>query len=193
MSVFKDILIDDIPEEGLELTCSEAEAWFHDILVDALGNAFGEGDKARGVVRISRFEGNVNVDGEVELLAHPACDRCLEPYAVDKKIKFHTVLAPLYENRRHQKREDDVELELVKEDLEFQFYEGDRFDLAEVIREQIVLDEPMKHLCREGECKGLCQRCGKNLNDGACGCDDETANSAFAALKGIRVLSKLKD
>lgn len=192
MSRFKDILIEDIPEKGLSLEASEGDAWFRDVIVDALGESFAEGDVAKAHVSITRFEGNVNVDGEVAFSAHPSCDRCLEPYLVDKKLKFHTVLAPLYESARHQAKEEDADVELVKEDLEFQFYEGDRFDLAEVIREQIVLDEPMKHVCRE-ECQGLCQSCGKNLNLGPCGCGEESVHSAFAALKGIRVSSKLKD
>jgi uncharacterized protein len=37
------------------------------------------------------------------------------------------------------------------------------------VREEIILEHPIRILCRE-DCRGLCPKCGKNLNNGACGC-----------------------
>ncbi|MBN2831038.1 MAG: DUF177 domain-containing protein [Candidatus Omnitrophica bacterium] len=37
------------------------------------------------------------------------------------------------------------------------------------IREEIILDYPIKPLCKP-DCKGLCQKCGENLNEGGCNC-----------------------
>lgn len=42
-------------------------------------------------------------------------------------------------------------------------------DVDPDIREEIILDYPMKPLCSNA-CKGLCSRCGKNLNEGGCSC-----------------------
>ncbi len=42
-------------------------------------------------------------------------------------------------------------------------------DLDPDIREEIILDYPIKPLCEPG-CRGLCPRCGKNLNEGKCNC-----------------------
>lgn len=42
-------------------------------------------------------------------------------------------------------------------------------DLNPDIRDEIILDYPMRPLCSI-DCKGLCQRCGKNLNEGKCNC-----------------------
>jgi uncharacterized protein len=186
----KEILIDDIPEEGLDLEASEADPWFNEIVKDALGDAF-DGDTASVKVRIDRVGGNVNLDGAVELTSHPTCDRCCTRYEFRESFPLHAVLAPLYENRRQKELAGQEEIGLVKEDLDFQFYEGDRFDLGEVIREQMVLDEPMKHLCSE-DCKGLCQKCGKNLNEGTCGCAEERAGGGFAVLKDISVNPQTK-
>ena len=94
------------------------------------------------------------------------CDRCLQTFQQREDADLHTYLAPLHERKKKTLRDVD---DLVQEDMEFSFYEGDRVDLSEILREQLELHEPMKHLCRE-ECLGLCQRCGKNLNDGPCGC-----------------------
>ena len=49
------------------------------------------------------------------------------------------------------------------------YYDGDRLDLGEVVREQVLLALPLKPLCRE-DCRGLCPRCGQNRNLGPCGC-----------------------
>ena len=42
-------------------------------------------------------------------------------------------------------------------------------DVTPDIRQEILLEYPMKPLCKE-DCRGLCSRCGANLNEGACGC-----------------------
>ncbi|OGX26980.1 MAG: hypothetical protein A3J51_06270 [Omnitrophica WOR_2 bacterium RIFCSPHIGHO2_02_FULL_45_21] len=42
-------------------------------------------------------------------------------------------------------------------------------DLSEDIRQEIILDYPLKPLCKSS-CKGLCVKCGKNLNEGDCKC-----------------------
>ncbi|MBS6941064.1 MAG: DUF177 domain-containing protein, partial [Slackia piriformis] len=52
----------------------------------------------------------------------------------------------------------------------------------------ILVDVPLVPLCAD-DCKGICPRCGKNLNEGACACVAENEavgkNNPFAALKGI--------
>jgi uncharacterized protein len=42
-------------------------------------------------------------------------------------------------------------------------------DLDQDIKEEIFLDYPIKPLCKP-DCKGLCPKCGKNLNEGGCSC-----------------------
>lgn len=42
-------------------------------------------------------------------------------------------------------------------------------DLNPEIREEVILDYPIKPLCRP-DCLGLCSKCGKNLNEGKCAC-----------------------
>jgi len=44
-------------------------------------------------------------------------------------------------------------------------------DLTDDIRQQIVMEYPMKPLCRE-DCKGVCPQCGQNLNEGTCSCKE---------------------
>ncbi len=54
-------------------------------------------------------------------------------------------------------------------------------DLTEGIREDIMLRLPLKNLCSE-DCKGLCPMCGKDLNEGPCGCEPVRPPSAFDEL-----------
>ena len=42
-------------------------------------------------------------------------------------------------------------------------------DLGPDIREEVILEYPIKPLCKE-DCQGLCQKCGKNKNEGGCNC-----------------------
>ena len=44
-----------------------------------------------------------------------------------------------------------------------------KLDVDEFVYSEVILDLPSKHLCRE-DCKGICLNCGKNLNNGPCGC-----------------------
>lgn len=61
------------------------------------------------------------------------------------------------------------ELDFKKEfDLNYEVGGKTVIDLTDNIRQEIILDYPLKMVCRE-DCKGLCQVCGKNLNEGECG------------------------
>lgn len=57
-----------------------------------------------------------------------------------------------------------------KLNLNYSLDKSERFiELDPDIREEIMVDYPMKPLCKS-DCKGLCQKCGKNLNEGGCSC-----------------------
>jgi len=64
------------------------------------------------------------------------------------------------------------------------FYEEPHLDLAELAAEQFGLAVPMKPLCAE-TCRGICPRCGANLNQGACPCPLQT-DDRLAVLKVFR-------
>src|SRR5215213_1677197 len=83
----------------------------------------------------------------------------------------------------HTYRAENVELQA--EDLILSAYEGDAVDLDELVREQILLALPSRHLCRE-DCKGLCQKCGANLNDAPCSCEQGEVDPRWAALADLK-------
>jgi len=187
-----ELYIYDIPEAGLDLSFDVVrDTWLKRVIVEALGDAFSADDTATLELRLERMDEDIEIRGELALTSHPQCDRCVELYREEIRLPIHTHLSPLYENERQREREagEGVDVELVKEDLEFSYYEGDRLHLDEIIAEQTVLALPMQHLCDEA-CKGLCQRCGKNLNLGACGCRQEATDARWDALKDLKIAQK---
>ena len=80
------------------------------------------------------------------------CDRCLADLELEMDIDENYYLFP--ENT------PDVDY----------FYSGDEIELDDFIRETIVMNMPGKVLCSE-DCKGLCSKCGADLNLGDCGCE----------------------
>jgi uncharacterized protein len=181
-----EIFIDDIPEEGLTVDASEGEPWLARVIEESFGSFFVKGDHAALSLKLFTFEGHVTIEGTLRMSSHPQCDRCLASYQDASEVRLYRVLAPLYQSRREEERMAVADRDLVKEDLDFGYYEGDRFDLDDVVREQIVLAKPMKHLCRD-DCCGLCPRCGRDLNAGACACPPEEHHGPFDALRDLKL------
>jgi uncharacterized protein len=111
------------------------------------------------------------MSGKVTTILHGPCDRCARD--VDKPVEFplHAILADQLAN-------DDGE-----EDPWLFLTEGDCADLDDIVTTTFVLSMDSKFLCQE-DCKGLCCRCGKNLNDGPCDCRAE-ADPRLAVLQQL--------
>ena len=109
--------------------------------------------------------------GSIDTVLHCVCDRCATPF--DRP--FHQdVEAVLVQELMHAQNEDDRTF-LLK---------GDAADLDEIITTAFVLNMESKFLCSP-DCKGLCARCGKDLNDGPCACPPPPADDAWTALDGL--------
>ena len=78
-------------------------------------------------------------------------------------------------------KENFVSIESDVEDESYT-YEGKYVEIDKALKDNIVLNLPMKQLCKK-ECKGLCPKCGKNLNETACDCKEDDINLKMEALK----------
>ncbi|MBM4129290.1 MAG: DUF177 domain-containing protein, partial [Nitrospira sp.] len=78
----------------------------------------------------------------------------------------------------------EEEHELRSEELDMGFYSGGGLDLLDLIKEQVMLNLPMKTLCAE-LCKGICPQCGADLNTGTCECEAKTIDPRLAVLKNL--------
>ncbi len=87
------------------------------------------------------------------------CDRCLKEFKNHRETSYkaYNFKDPSFYD------EDSVD--------EYFEIKNDSIDLSEIIISQVITSIPGKNLCSE-DCKGLCPHCGKNLNDGDCGCWD---------------------
>ena len=117
--------------------------------------------------------------GLITTTAQMPCSRCLVAYDLPIQHKFtlrfsNQIPADLHIN-------DDDQIELTADQIGLIYFEGEQIDLQEPIQEQVVLSLPFKPLCSDN-CKGLCQRCGADLNVKNCACDKERSNSPFSVL-----------
>src|SRR5262245_8438797 len=128
----------------------------------------------RLAAHVERVDGNtVHVRGRMKAPLTLECARCLEPFPLVVDQSLDLFFLP-HEADRPDEEEDEVELS--DRDMVVAYYEGDRLDLGETVREQLFLTVPMRSLCRD-DCKGRCHTCGANLNAGACGCPPEAAQT----------------
>lgn len=86
------------------------------------------------------------------------CDRCGKAFSQDKEVPYSCMLAQELQD------EDNDEIVLL---------EQDKVDVGELARTAFILGMDTKTLCSE-DCKGLCPRCGADLNLGPCSCGKET-------------------
>jgi uncharacterized protein len=127
---------------------------------------------------IQRADRKILLDGRVQGRIRVRCDRCLKPFEREADSRFRAFLMLPRELGA------EAEVELGDEDLEVEFTPGEEIDVPELVREQLLLDQPMKNLCKEG-CKGLCAGCGADLNEGACDCASDRGHPAFRKLREL--------
>lgn len=123
----------------------------------------------------------VHVRGRLTAQIGLSCGRCLDAFALPIDQELDLFYLPHHAGQQ----EEEEEVELSDRDVVVAYYEGDRLDLGDVIREQLFLAAPLSRLCRE-DCRGLCPRCGANRNQTECACPPvvEESLSPFAVLKG---------
>jgi len=69
----------------------------------------------------------------------------------------------------------------INSEKEFWDFSDKTIDLKPAVVADILLNMPMRAVCSD-DCKGLCPKCGHNLNEGECGCDREYRNPQFEKL-----------
>lgn len=108
-----------------------------------------------------------------------SCARCLAPVSgsfslnLEKTVATKELLGDLPEDRL-----DD-----------YQIIEDGFLDMDEQLLDQLELEFPARFLCKD-DCKGLCQRCGKNLNEGKCSCPEKEMDPRLAPLQ--KILEQMK-
>lgn len=107
--------------------------------------------------KVGNKTGIVELEATADFALELNCDRCAKPITVPVKTEINHTLVT------HLNDETNDELLLIS-DL--------RFDLDEVVTEDVFLNLPAKFLCKS-DCKGMCFKCGKDLNSGSCSCEKD--------------------
>jgi uncharacterized protein len=157
------IRLREIPPEGRDHVFPLDPAWF----AESMRDMEGAWAQASGEVpaNFSRTGSEVLARGEVRARFSVPCARCLEPASVEVRAPFATTFVP----------SGAGEAKGAGDDPDLATYDGDEIDLQELVRQQVVLGVPISTLCRP-DCKGLCPQCGKELNQGPCGCPPPTGS-----------------
>ncbi len=121
----------------------------------------------------------LELEARGEITVSIPCSRCLEEVSVDIPLQI--------------KRKLDMKLsdeERVNDLDESSYLTGMDLDVDRLVFLEVLMSWPLKVLCKD-DCKGICSQCGKNLNDGPCGCVEEPKDPRMAAISDI--FSKFKE
>jgi len=115
-------------------------------------------------LRVRPRAGSVIVEGSVAATVRMACSRCADEFDQPVGSAFYAEFRPRPESF-------DKEAVVHDEDFAASYLDAgqEELDLREVAREQLLLQIPMKPLCRP-DCRGLCPRCGADWNRNECAC-----------------------
>jgi len=113
--------------------------------------------------------GFVEFTADVSFVYRFDCDRCASAVSRTFKYRFRHILVTRLSD---ESGDDHIETPDYK------------LDTDSLLRDDILLELPSKLLCKE-DCKGLCLKCGNNLNESSCGCDRREADPRLAALRQL--------
>lgn len=154
---------------GDQETLTEQTAIEMEAFTSALGT-FPVIAKESFPLKISKTgEDKLLIEGETAVTLEIPCDRCLEPVAVEIPLSIHREYA------KDLSDEDSEEENLII---------GYNLDTEQLIYCEILVNWPMKTLCTEA-CKGICKKCGANLNHSSCTCDTVELDPRMAKIRDI--------
>jgi uncharacterized protein len=126
---------------------------------------------------------DIRITGDLDTTVESDCARCLGPAVQKVNRTFDLLYRPLGSDGGR------AELSVTAAEAEVGYYQGEGLLLEDALREQVLLDLPLKVMCRE-DCKGLCPHCGTDLNSNRCSCAEPLEDPRWSALRDLR--SKLQ-
>ena len=128
-------------------------------------------------LKLTNAETRILAQGTAEGNALLGCARCDEDFSLPLTVEMEEYFVP----------EDSSEADVEGIDaFEILTYKEDQVDLDEMLRQNFLAAIPMQPTCRKGGCKGMCDKCGTNLNDGPCDCKEDEIDPRWAVLREIQ-------
>jgi len=135
-------------------------------------------------LRAVRVGDMIEVEGEMDAAVRLTCGRCLAEFGASLTASVALTYAQRAATTLKPGPLDASEMPAGENDLIY--FQGEDIDLTDGIQEQAILSLPLRPLCSE-LCKGLCARCGADLNKAACGCRTTTTGGPFDVLSRVRL------
>ncbi len=147
-----------------------------DYQVNDIINGVGDGKSypVQGECHLLRTQRSILVKCTLDIEAEFTCSRCLSPFHHLMTLNFEEEYLPTVDVVSGAPLPSP-------EETAFTIDEHHILDLTEAIRQYTLLAIPMKPLCHE-DCAGLCQNCGKNLNQGPCNCPAQKIDPRWSRL-----------
>lgn len=125
----------------------------------------------KGELSFTRVEDGILADGVLHTAIRVECTRCLTPFDQPVTLKLEDII-----NFPGADRTPERPVRVT----------GDGWaDLSPLIREYAWVNLPVSPTCSP-DCKGICPRCGKNINLGECTCrDEEEIDPRWEALREL--------
>jgi uncharacterized protein len=144
------------------------------VLEDGYDLTFSPGEGIQWELDLHRISGGIEITGRVTGVVALQCYRCLEPFdfPVDIRMREHALMAAETVGPA-----DDYAGEYM--------VEGGVLDLEPLFRDNIALAFPLKRVCDEA-CRGICPRCGANLNIENCTCGPEAVDARLKPLEELK-------
>lgn len=162
------IRLDDIPPEGLEIVLDIDPERLRGLVTAEGQTPSAVRTPLTGELKLTRSAQRLALKGSFQVGVEISCDRCLTDTAtvISGRVDEALLLAEPGRSAAADDGEDETE-SLVAE--------GGQVDLSGLVAEYFWLAWPFRFICRP-ECAGLCSRCGADLNEGPCGCQNKRIN-----------------
>jgi len=156
--------------------------------VDSTFEVEGHGfERVTGRVQFLRTRAGLLVRAHLGLIEPETCSRCLKPLDQQVLIDFEEEFQSLVDPRTGQVLATDE-----RDPDAFVIDEKHTLDLSEALRQYREVSLLMQPLCR-ADCRGLCPRCGSDLNESQCGCEAPAVDDRWAQLGTLKSAFAGKD
>jgi DUF177 domain-containing protein len=169
--------IRDIEETTKEFVYDEPTSELNPVLEHGPVHDFTFATPANVHLNYYRSGQEIFLSGHMRSTVVGQCARCLESFEFVHAPPFSFIMVP----RQGRWAEED----LSGGGGDLTWYEGEEIDLSPMLRERLLLALPTLPLCRDA-CRGLCVRCGADLNAGTCGCTEAVGDPRFAVLRSLK-------
>lgn len=152
----------------------------YDVLATALHDEadVSQSTPLAGQVSLLRTNLGILVEGTLAGEVTVACSRCLRLFQLPVTVELEDEFKPTVDVVR------GTFLPVEEEDAALLINEHHILDIGEVLRQGVLLAVPLQALCRP-DCAGLCQMCGKDLNEGPCGCPAAESDPRWEQLSAL--------